>query len=109
MSNHAIRDMVCNLLDKASSNLTADELSNISGLSGETAKGMTARLQRIVEGIGSLVSTDGRNETGSGDFQDADSVSSLLFLIGSQLETILTLQELDHGAEGRLANRRSKQ
>jgi hypothetical protein len=106
MSDHAIRDMVYNLLDKASSNLTDDELSNIACLSGETAKGMTAQLQSLVEGLGCLVSTDGRNKTGSGGFQDADSVSSLMFLIGSQLETILTLQELDDVAEGRLSIRR---
>lgn len=108
MSDHAIRDMVYNLLDKASGSLTADELSNIACLSGETAKGMTAQLQTLVEGVACLVSTDGRNKSGSGAFQDADSVSSLMFLIGSQLETILTLQELDDAAAGRLAIRRGE-
>jgi hypothetical protein len=106
MSNHAMRDMICDLMHKAYSNLTDEDYQRIACLSGDAARGMTANLQSLVDGMASMISTHGQSPTGAGNFQDAESVSDLLLLIGGQLETILTMHEIETGAECRIARLR---
>lgn len=110
MSNHHVRDMIFNLFKKAQDKLSDDELKNISMLAGDEAKGSVSNLKTTVEGIASLIANDSIHPPAdaSGAFVDDKNIHRLLYSIASQLEFVLTLQELECEADMNLFIRSSK-
>ncbi len=54
----------------------------------EEAGRQLLNLAEVMEGVGCLVSTDANNTSGAGNFQDGNSVSTLLFSLSSQVSAL---------------------
>ena len=82
------------LFDRARDNLSADDLASLS-VAGDTAQSTVHHLAELCDGLACLIASDGSTPgMSTGCFQDAKSVSSLLFLIGAiadQADGMLTL------------------
>lgn len=90
------------LWERAKDNMTADELKWFAGAT-EHAEHVAYQLQNTIEGIGCLVNADGGPaSTRAGNFQDADSVASLLFGISHAVADIRGLINIGNSARARL-------
>jgi hypothetical protein len=78
------------LFNKAASVLSDTELAELSSDALGVAQEIAGRSMEMVEGIGCLVANEaGMKESASaGNFQSADDVPTLLFLIGNQFDSI---------------------
>jgi hypothetical protein len=72
----------------------------------EAAADEARRLSGLCEGLGCLVAGDGR-DGGVGSFQDADSVSSLLFSMAHSFDTIAAMANVGGEAWYELNQRRT--
>ena len=87
-------DLLHGLFDRARDNLSDDDLESLS-IAGDTAQSTVRHLADLCETLGCLILGDGNTPgVSTGGFQDAHSVASLLFLLGSvadQADGLLTL------------------
>ena len=87
-------DLLHGLFDRARDNLSDDDLASLSA-AGDAAQSAVRNLADLCEGLGCLILGDGNTPgVSTGCFQDARSVSSLLFLlsaIADQTDGMLTL------------------
>ena len=76
--------LLLGLIERASENLSADDLAHISGMT-EDAECMVRQIATLCDGLGCLVAADGENgkSAGTGSFQTGDDLSNLLWAIGS--------------------------
>lgn len=99
-------NMLHELWERASPSLSDSELEWFAGAS-EHAGNIVGNLRHVVEGIGCLVANDGSGQDIScraGNFQSANSVSSLLFSIENQLDSLQGLINIGDSAGHRLRN-----
>ncbi|MFZ3018793.1 MAG: hypothetical protein WA056_10090 [Gallionella sp.] len=90
------------LWERASDNMTADELKWFAGAT-DHAEFVARQLQNTIEGVGCLVSADGDTKgIRAGNFQDPDSVASLLFGISHAVADIRGLINIGNSARARL-------
>jgi len=82
------------LWDKASHNLSTGDLEWFTR-ANEYALQQSNNLQKVLEGVGCLIGSDER----SGALQDKGSISTLLFSISAQLDTINGLMWLGGAAQ----------
>jgi hypothetical protein len=97
-------DALSLLWNKAKNNLDEQELKNVAGLDGH-AGFLAGNLTGIVEGLGCLVLSDNN----AGNFQDADSVSTLLFSISNQIDHIHGLLFISGEASAKLEDMKQHQ
>ena len=96
-------DLLHGLFDRARDNLTADDLATLS-IAGEAAQLSMRFMADLCEGLACLVASDGDTEgMGAGNFQDARSVSNLLFLLGSVADQADGMLTLATAADNKLA------
>lgn len=98
----AISNALATMWAKSKAQLSDDELQAISDLS-DTAQFAANNLRQVVEGIGNLVLADESATHQAGNFRTADSVSTLLFSIASQIDLIDGLIQVSTKAECRLS------
>lgn len=99
-------NMLHELWERTASRLSESELEWFARAS-EHASHIVGNLRHVVEGIGCLVANDGSLQNigdKSGNFQSADSVSSLLFSIENQLDSVQGLMNIGSSASNRLRN-----
>ena len=96
-------DLLYGLFDRARDNLSHDDLASLS-IAGDTAQSTVHHLAELCEGLGCLILGDGSTPgVSTGCFQDARSVSSLLFLIGALADQADGLMTLATAADNELA------
>lgn len=93
-----ISNCMYKLWEASADNLTREQLAWFAGLA-ETVEAQARYLADLTEGLGCIVADD---ETGS--FQSGRSLSTLLFNINNQLETIAGLIQISGSAADRLIN-----
>lgn len=93
------REILSDLWDRSSRNLTKKELEWFASASQETEISLGA-LKDTLEGIGCLVASD----KDTGNFQSQRDVSQLLFLIVQNLRAIEGLAYISDSAKDRLIN-----
>lgn len=93
------RGLISGLWDRAADKLTNEELADVVRIS-EYATIQARNLSDIIADVGCLIGSD----TQAGNFRDRGSVSTLLFSIAHQVDTIAGMLEVSADAEFRLAH-----
>lgn len=97
---NSMQNILLGLFEKAKDRMSEGELQEVSCLT-ELAADEAQRISDLCMGLGCLVSTDGLNRGApAGNFQDAGSVSSLLFSLSHSLDVIAAMAKLGAAAEG---------
>ena len=103
----AISNALVTMWGKSKAHLSEAELREMSDLS-DTAQFAACNLRQVVDGIGCLVLADESATNQAGNFRSADSVSTLLFSIASQIDLIDGLIQVGTEAECRLQDQQPK-
>ncbi|HET7831819.1 MAG TPA: hypothetical protein VFK88_02530 [Gallionella sp.] len=93
------RRIMSELWDRAADSLSTEELKWFAG-SSEFTRMQARNLSEVVEGIGCLIGSD----ENAGNFQEAGSVTTLLFNISHSIDTIAGMMEISDFAQDRLIN-----
>lgn len=88
---------------RTADDLTPKELEWFAGC-GETIMCQTLNLSEVIANLGCMISSDGESKHGSGNFQDGSEVSTLLFTLSNQLDTIGGMTGIAAYASHRLTN-----
>lgn len=84
------------LMERA--HLTKEELEWLAGGAEDRAFFMLGNLEDVADGIGCLVSNDGRNKSRAGSFQDSGDVPNLLFHLADVVGTARALLQVGSDA-----------
>ena len=88
---------------RTADSLSPKELEWFAG-AGTNAAFQANNLSEVLEGIGCLAASDESNKYRAGSFSDGHSLSSLLFIISSQIDAIAGVMGISNLANHRLTN-----
>lgn len=85
-----VQDAMALMFQRGKANMSTDDLEGLASLT-DYAADEARRLSAVCEGLGCLISYDGRNPTGAGNFWDGEDVSTLLFALGHSFDVLAAM------------------
>ena len=95
------------IYSRAAKHMSPEELDDVAYVLSQEAESTAQNFSEIVSGLACLVSEDGKHKTGSGSFQSAESVFTLLWGISQQFDHLAALIRIGSEAQSESFARRT--